>query len=406
MGLIITALSIFSANAQWQTNGPGGIAIKSLAVTNSGSLSVEPGVFAGAQWAGAFLSPDNGASWSAVDTGLPNASVYSFAIKDTNIFAGTNEGVFLSTNNGSNWSILDTNGLPRNAIIYSVVFSGSTLFASTYGSGVFLSNDNGLRWFRANNGLPSPGNTYVVAFAVSGSSVFAASQSNGVYLSTDNGQSWSGVNTGLENPYIASLVVNGTNVFAGTYGGGVFLSTDNGANWMPVNSGLTNLVIHTLCTGGSWLPAGEQGIFAGTDDGVFLSTNNGASWTPIGLSNNIINALAASDSTIFAGTDSNGVWQQTLSNFPLGIKETPASPSTLFTLYPNPVSEGTVQLAFSDGLIGSKMEMYNITGQMLFSQTIESTKTTLDISALPAGIYSVSLISANGMLTQKLVIAK
>jgi hypothetical protein len=57
---------------------------------------------------GVFHSTNNGASWSAVDTGLTNTDIYGLAVIGTNIFAGTFQspgdsigGVFVSTNDGS-----------------------------------------------------------------------------------------------------------------------------------------------------------------------------------------------------------------------------------------------------------------------------------------------------------------
>ena len=37
---------------------------------------------------GIFLSTDNGASWTQVNTGITNTNISSFAISDENIFAG------------------------------------------------------------------------------------------------------------------------------------------------------------------------------------------------------------------------------------------------------------------------------------------------------------------------------
>ena len=40
-----------------------------------------------------------------------------------------------------------------NLDVYSIAVSGNTLFVGTYGGGVFISNDNGKCWKKANNGL-------------------------------------------------------------------------------------------------------------------------------------------------------------------------------------------------------------------------------------------------------------
>ncbi len=101
------------------------------------------------------------------------------------------------------------------------------------------------------------------AFTVSGTNLFAGTYfGSGVYLSTDNGTSWTAVNIGLTNSNVRALAVSDTNLFAGTDGGGVFHSTNNGTSWSSFNTGLTNNVVNALLVSGTYL-------FAGTNDGVW-----------------------------------------------------------------------------------------------------------------------------------------
>ena len=93
----------------------------------------------------------------------------------------------------------------------------------------------------------------------------------------------------------------GTNLFAAVYGNGVFLSTDNGTSWTPVDSGLTSNDVWCLA-------ASETTLFAGTYQGagVYRSTNNGRSWSPAngGLDyQSTFTLFAAGPTALFAGTD-------------------------------------------------------------------------------------------------------
>ena len=85
-GALLT--SLFSdAGAQWvQANGPYGGNIHCLTVSG-------PNLFAGVS-GGVYFSTNNGTSWSALNAGMTNDSVLSFAIIGTNLFAGTSGGVF------------------------------------------------------------------------------------------------------------------------------------------------------------------------------------------------------------------------------------------------------------------------------------------------------------------------
>jgi hypothetical protein len=104
-------------------------------------------------------------------------------VSGSNLFAAINVFgilpaglVFLSTNNGASWTPVNT-GLTRGIIVYSLVVSGSNLFAGTSG-GVFVSTNNGTSWMAANNGLT---NTDVHSLAVSGPHLFAGTDDGGVW---------------------------------------------------------------------------------------------------------------------------------------------------------------------------------------------------------------------------------
>jgi len=67
-----------------------------------------------------------------------------------------------------------------------------------------------------------------------------------------------------------------------------------------------------------------------------------------------------------------------------------------FNLYPNPVSN-TIQ--FETSVPGNALSVYDIAGKLVFSQTINNTHSTLDLSILKSGIY----ILRYGDSSQKIV---
>ncbi len=83
--------------------------------------------FVGMYGKGVFRSGNNGASWTAVNTGLTSPYILSLAVNSTNLFAGTYDGFFLSTDNGTSWT---ADGLP-NRVVYSLAVSNSYVFAGT-----------------------------------------------------------------------------------------------------------------------------------------------------------------------------------------------------------------------------------------------------------------------------------
>jgi photosystem II stability/assembly factor-like uncharacterized protein len=247
------------------------------------------------------------AQW--VQTNGPNGvDIRCVARSGPNLFAGTyGSGVFLSIDNGTSWTAVNTGLLPYTYINTLAVY-GAHLYAGAVGA-IFVSTNNGTSW-SAGTGVPSRN---VHAFAVSGANLFAGTWDSGVYLSTNNGASWTAVNTDLPMLIVLSLAASGTNLFAGLdERAGVFRSTNNGTSWTAARTGLTNRYILSLAISGT-------NLFAGTHGGVFLSIDNGTSWTAVNSGMPIdthgdypsIYALAVSGTNVFAGTYGSGVFLST-----------------------------------------------------------------------------------------------
>jgi photosystem II stability/assembly factor-like uncharacterized protein len=258
---------------------------------------------------GVFLTTNNGATWSALNTGLTNNWVTALTFVGNNFFAGTNGGVFLSTNSGASWTAINS-GLGGGQNVWALAVSGSNLFAGTAG-GVFRSTNNGTSWTAASSGLTS---TFVLALAVSGTNLFAGT-TNGLFFSTDNGANWKTVNTGLTNTSIHAFAVSGSNVLAGT-DGGVFLTTNNGASWTSANNGIpTTSYVAAFAVSGTSIVAGTSGHGSG-GSGIYLSTNNGTTWVSHNPGLGSVGgtfAMAVCGSYLFCGGQGGSVWRRPLS---------------------------------------------------------------------------------------------
>ena len=84
-------------------------------------------LFAGT-WGGVFLSTNNGTSWTKA--GLTGTPTNALVVSDTNLFAGSwSGGVYLSSDNGSRWTDVST-GLTDNNV-HSLIIKDSYLYAGT-----------------------------------------------------------------------------------------------------------------------------------------------------------------------------------------------------------------------------------------------------------------------------------
>lgn len=317
------------------TNGGSSwIAVNSgLAGTHPAILAIDPTnsqtLYAGTSGSGVFKSTNGGNSWSAVSAGLwtsfgmpgpdgePQIMVSRLAIAPSSsqtIYAGVSGGgVFKSTNGGNSWSAIN-NGLSDTSI-YSLAIdptNSQTIYAAVYG-GLFKSSDGGTTWGAINNGFHSKNVRFLVIDPNSNQTIFAGTSDGGLFKSTTGGGSWSAINSGLTSTSVEAFVIDPSHsqtIYAGTYGSGVFKSTNGGSSWSAANSGLTNTIAGPLVID----PINSQTIFAGTDrGGLFKSINNGGSWSVVNTSYSWPLVIDPTNSqTIYAGgsksTDGGSSW--------------------------------------------------------------------------------------------------
>jgi len=420
-----------AVNAQWvQTNGPYGGNVTCLAFKGTD-------LFAGIS-VGVYLSTNNGASWTAANTGLPGHTVLSLAMGATgDLFCGTNGGgIYISTNNGTSWTA-DTAGLTNNGIS-SIAVNGTNLFAGTNGGGIFLSTNNGTNWTPVNNGLSNSNSMYVSSLVVSptgtgDTNLFAGTEA-GIYLSTNNGTSWTSVLSGNGDTYqlvVSSNGTGGTNLFAGfsldggTLGGGITLSTNNGTSWTSIDLGYTG-------TGGCLSLAaipndtGVVSIYAGMypdsanynpGGGVFVSTNNGKSWTAVnsGLPDDEeVRSLAVSGTNLFAGTSGSGVWMRPISEMITGVTGNHDNLPANYSLqqnYPNPFNPSTTIKYSVPKTSLVTIKVYNVLGKEIATLVNEEKSAgnysvQFTGSKLSSGVYFYRMQADSFVQTKKLLLLK
>lgn len=216
---------------------------------------------------GVFMSTNMGASWDSVNYGLSNREIRAFAVNDSIVFTGTQNGVFLLRDNEKEWKKASV-GEPFRDDVYTLLADGDDLFAGTY-EGVFYSDNNGSTWSERNSGII---NTQIEFLAVSGNNLIAGTHSR-QFFSSDTGKTWTAMNSGMLPGLMTNIIEKGNRVFTGIYddsGTGIFLSTDNGKTWSPYR--------HLDVSGKLFEVAGDT-IFAGTADGVSITVESGPSLT-------------------------------------------------------------------------------------------------------------------------------
>ncbi len=97
----------------------------------------EADVFVVGRFEGIMRSTDNGITWQGANTGLPDSTaISSLASRDNYVFAGSvDRGIFVSSNFGATWTAMNS-GL-TDTEIFSLAVKDSFLYAGTASSGVW-----------------------------------------------------------------------------------------------------------------------------------------------------------------------------------------------------------------------------------------------------------------------------
>jgi photosystem II stability/assembly factor-like uncharacterized protein len=103
---------------------------------------------------GVYRSVDGGANWTKIESDINY--LYDVKAVGSNLYAFGDRGFYMSTNAGVTWTLVEED-LPKlvdQGAGYSLAVNGNSLFAGTFGGGVFVSTDFGKKWKAINEGVP------------------------------------------------------------------------------------------------------------------------------------------------------------------------------------------------------------------------------------------------------------
>ncbi len=202
---------------------------------------------------------------------------------------------------------------PMGLSIQALTVLGSqTVFAGSFGSGIFRSDDRGQSWVTANEGLTDP---FVLSLVTApDGTMYAGTFKTGVFRSQDKGKSWQAINKGLQGLQVKALLVIKGAVYSGT-GKGAYRYGKGANQWHAVGKGMDNVLVHSLAR------AADGTLYAGTSGkGVMQYRPRATTWRRLsgglvdheGLGENFIRVLAVDrHQAVYAGTFDGGVFRST-----------------------------------------------------------------------------------------------
>jgi hypothetical protein len=253
--------------------------------------------FAGTDGGGVFKSTDSGLTWTPSNNGLPNdphaTRLYSFGsmIYTSGSLGGV--GIYQSSDEGINWTSVKSDPRIGNDVT-SLTSIGPYLFAGTYGAGIFRIGNSDSNWVWTSHGLICSGINSLIEI---GNTLLASEPeeyAGSIFRSMDNGNTWN-TDTSFAEP-IGSLGLYKNNIFAAGYP--ALRSTDTGVSWSEAEYGLGD------DNGAYTFAVHDSTLYAGTEFGIFYWTDSIAAWTKMPGFGDDANAILWNDTTIFAGTES------------------------------------------------------------------------------------------------------
>jgi photosystem II stability/assembly factor-like uncharacterized protein len=356
---------------------------------------------------------DNG-TWSYATGGDGCECIIDYT-NPLNMYASYVQGRIYASNDGfvNNTTTISNNipGTPTGSWITPYVMdpvSPNTLYAGY--SDVFKTTDQGLSWTAISSNLTPSVSTKLKSLAVAPSDnqyIYAATFDS-VYVTSDGGSNWvsiSGFSLGKKKTYIAVHPTKPQTAWItiGNYSAGekVYETNDGGANWTNISGTLPNVPVNTIV----YEKGSNDGLYVGTDVGVFYKNAALSDWIlfSTGLPNVVVTELEIQygSGQIRAATFGRGLWKSDLYNGPLSIHSN-ATPGTNSLVYPNPV-KGTCTLKLSDFKGSDKATLYNYLGETLRVIDVRSAMQTIDLSALPDGVYYLGLDSQHNQKMEKIV---
>jgi hypothetical protein len=288
------------------------------AISTSNNYRSDNIVFAGGGQGGIFKTLDAGENWLEMGSGIntPRGQAIDFSndyVNDGVMFVATQSGVFRSADRGTTWTRFSTD-LPNQPVLSLAVSSNYSndlhVLAGVENSGYYRNFlDRGASWLIQNPGLGTPilnsPNALVLSPNFGGDFTAFVGGPGGVYRTTQSGSQWNPVGVGVIFADVISLAISpsfGTDatLFAATRGAGIYRSTDSGESWTAISNGLLSFVVAEVSVSPNYAVDGT--LLAATGAGVFISIDRGANWSATSLTSDASAVLFANSGRAFAAT--------------------------------------------------------------------------------------------------------
>lgn len=230
-------------------------------------------------FAGIFLSNNNGITWNKKNNGLtPSGSINGNETYHTSAigslgqyeFVGTYNGIYLSTNNGNNWLVSKQWNNYKYVDLFKPKNKGE-MYAGCY-HGILKTDDFGKNWkdISTNLNWNTLAYAYDLEFTKDGALYVATAE--GIVRTYNDGKDWEYL--GIQDQTLDVEVSQNGFIYAAIFNK-LYLSKDNGQNWESIfdeDSLIECVLVNKSNT-----------IFICCYKGVYRSKDDGKNWDLVGL---------------------------------------------------------------------------------------------------------------------------
>jgi len=377
---LIVSLSPISLFCQWQQLDSKTTIVSVFAFKSSLVVGTKNGI---------YRSTDNGENW--VQT-LPKKTITTFLIHDSTLFASSlGTLIYLSTDEGLTWNKISKFG----GDAYSLINYDSLIFSALFNNGINKSTDDGLTWVKSDSGLSIE---HVYALATLSGDIIAGGY-GGIFRSSDTGRSWEPSGLSGKTIFCFRADTQSSVLFAGLYEDGIHRSTDNGHTWVKLENELSASTIFAIDREGDKL-------IVASDSGIFISLDSGMRWTR--LLSESTSCVAFNDQYLFVGAP-EGFWRLPFSQ--LAVKESLQTHRTqsYVECYPNPFSSSTTVHYDNPDYNFVSLKIYNTLGQevatLVQGQIVKGIyDVRWDAINLPKGLYYCRLNAGSIAETKTIIV--
>lgn len=364
---------------------------------------------------GTILKTTNGGLNWTVQTSFTSQKLNSVYFTDANTgyAVGAAGVIFKTTDAGVNWTA-QTSGVTDELLTVKALPSNPDVIFISGSSTVLKTSDAGQNWAAIDGNMTNSYNWRALhPQNMNGALVAGNFQS---YATTSNsGSSWAESQLGTVQgkiccAFVAFSFPTATDGYLVSNSGDLMSTVDGGANWTILDSTIVSSYsadaedIHFATVGKGW-------IFG---DKILYTADGGTSWAEqtIPTADNVRRAFFINESLGYA-VGSNGSIIKTTNGGNLGV-DVLEQDQVQVNIFPMPASkEFQVQLNTPLSVNIQSVKIYAMNGaeildvlkdtELSYSNKTNSTY-TIDAHALQNGIYYLNLVTANGVITEKITV--